>query len=182
MPYWDWSRGMIWPLHLPHLPLSSINNICSLYIDSADIAGSAIWGSHPEVGLGAFGNPSKNFSVDTGALRNLTRAYPERHIVQRQYALRVSASPPFSFSSSNFDILFVNFQPFEQQIFPWQFNFPRKEANTTQTPAEWKKIVTSFTGNYTAFQAYIDGFRAEGLHNAAHIVSTTILPLLKLSH
>lgn len=30
-------------------------------------------------------------------------------------------------------------------------------------------MITSFVGNYSAFQAYVDGFRAEGLHNAAHL-------------
>lgn len=41
----------------------------------------------------------------------------------------------------------------------------------TQTKAEWDKIRTSFVGDYAAFQAYVDGHRAEGLHNAAHLVS-----------
>ena len=61
-------------------------------------------------------------------------------------------------------------QPFESQIFPWMFNLPEKEANATQTTAEYIKLTTSFIGNFTAFQSYMDGFRAEGLHNAAHLV------------
>jgi tyrosinase len=69
---------------------------------------------------------------------------------------------------SNNERLYI--QPFETQIFPWTFNLPDKEANTTQTAAEYIKITTSFIGNFTAFQAYMDGFRAEGLHNAAHLV------------
>jgi hypothetical protein len=50
------------------------------------------------------------------------------------------------------------------------FNLPEKEANATQTVEEYIKLTTSFIGNFTAFQAYMDGFRAEGLHNAAHLV------------
>ena len=55
------------------------------------------------------------------------------------------------------------------------FTFPKRdfEANTTQTPKEWKKLVTGYVGNYTAFQYAVDGVRAEGLHNAAHLVCTS---------
>jgi tyrosinase len=53
---------------------------------------------------------------------------------------------------------------------PWPFNLPEKEGNSTQTTAEYVKLTTSFTGNFTAFHAYMDGFRAEGVHPAAHMV------------
>jgi tyrosinase len=53
---------------------------------------------------------------------------------------------------------------------PWPFNEPDKEANITQTAAEYTKLITGFTGNYTAFQWYMDGFRAEGMHGATHMV------------
>jgi hypothetical protein len=33
------------------------------------------------------------------------------------------------------------------------------------------KLITSFTGNFTAFHAYMDDFRAEGMHGATHMVS-----------
>jgi len=53
---------------------------------------------------------------------------------------------------------------------PWPFNLPEKEGNSTQTTAEYVKLTTSFAGNFTAFHAYMDGFRAEGVHPAAHMV------------
>jgi hypothetical protein len=61
-------------------------------------------------------------------------------------------------------------QPWETPAFPWPFSMPEKEANATQTTAEYIKLTTSFIGNFTAFQAYMDGFSLEGMHPAAHIV------------
>jgi hypothetical protein len=43
-------------------------------------------------------------------------------------------------------------------------------SNTTQTTEEYIKLTTSFTGNFTAFHAYMDGFHAEGMHGATHMV------------
>jgi tyrosinase len=73
----------------------------------------------------------------------------------------------------SFSVLSFHNQPFETQIFPWVFNLPDKEANTTQTAQEYIKLTTTFTGNFTAFQAYMDGFRAEGMHRAATSFSIT---------
>jgi len=123
MTYWDWS------------------------IDSHDIKHSPIFNADHTVGLGTFPDASTDFELNNGAFRDIIRAYPLAHHIQRNYTLR----------------------PFETQIFPWVFDLPAKEANTTQTTAEYIKLTTSFTGNFTAFQAYLDGFRAEGLHNAAHL-------------
>ncbi|KIM81626.1 hypothetical protein PILCRDRAFT_8665 [Piloderma croceum F 1598] len=123
LTYWDWT------------------------IDSHDIKHSPIFNADPAVGLGTFPNETTNFELSNGAFRDIIRAYPTAHHIQRNYTLR----------------------PFEIQIFPWTFNLPNKEANTTQTTAEYIKLTTSFIGNFTAFQAYMDGFRAEGLHNAAHL-------------
>ncbi|KDQ13283.1 hypothetical protein BOTBODRAFT_66799 [Botryobasidium botryosum FD-172 SS1] len=115
--------------------------------DYADIKHSSIFSTDPVVGLGTFPDASTNFTVVDGAFANLTRRYPDPHHVQRNYTIH----------------------PFETQIFPFSFNLPYKDANDTQTLDEWNKIITSFVGNYTAFQEYVDGVRAEGLHNAAHL-------------
>jgi len=116
-------------------------------IDAHDIKHSPIFNADPAAGLGTFPDASTNFSLSDGAFRDTVRAYPTPHHIQRNYTLR----------------------PFETQIFPWKFNLPDKEANSTQTTAEYIKLTTGFTGNFTAFQAYIQGFRAEGLHSAAHL-------------
>jgi tyrosinase len=74
-----------------------------------------------------------------------------------------------AYRSINYEVNLRN-QPFETPFLPWPFNLPNKEANTTQTAAEYIKLTTSFIGNYTAFQSYMDGFRAEGMHGATHMV------------
>jgi tyrosinase len=61
-------------------------------------------------------------------------------------------------------------QPWDTPLFPWPFLLPQKEANVTQTPAEYVKITTSFIGNYTAFQHYMDGYGLQGMHGATHVV------------
>ncbi|KAF9507192.1 hypothetical protein BS47DRAFT_1377967 [Hydnum rufescens UP504] len=124
VPYWDWTLD-----------------------DYKDIKHASIWSSDPVVGLGTFPDSTEDLTVGTGAFRDLIRAYPIPHRIERNYTPR----------------------PFEIQRFPWVFDLPQKEANSTQTPAEWKKMVTSFVGNYTAFQAYVDGFRAEGVHTSTHL-------------
>jgi len=123
MSYWDWT------------------------IDSHDIEHSPIFNADPAVGLGTFPNASTNFTLYDGAFRDIIRAYPVAHHIQRNYSLR----------------------PFETPFLPWSFNLPNKEANATQTAAEYIKLTTSFIGNYTAFQSYMDGFRAEGMHGATHM-------------
>ncbi|KAF8342262.1 Di-copper centre-containing protein [Cantharellus anzutake] len=124
LPFWDWTLG-----------------------DYHDIKHSYLFNTNPEVGFGAFPGPKTNYTVTTGAFRNLIRGYPAPHHVQRHY----------------------NLTPFAKQIFPFTFNNPNLQANTTQTPQEWKKLVIGSTGNYTDFQYAVDGVRAEGLHNAAHL-------------
>jgi len=125
LPFWDWTLG-----------------------DYHDIKHSYLFNTDPNVGFGAFPGPETNYTVTTGAFRNLVRGYPLPHHVQRHYTVT----------------------PYEVQILPFfTFNKPNFQANTTQTPKEWNKLVTGHTGNYTAFQYAVDGVRAEGLHNAAHL-------------
>jgi hypothetical protein len=61
-------------------------------------------------------------------------------------------------------------QPWQTPFLPWPFPQPQKEANTSQTPAEYVKITTSFIGNFTAFQHYMDGYGLQGMHAATHLV------------
>lgn len=58
-------------------------------IDSHDIKHSPIFNGDPVVGLGTFPNASSNFGLTNGAFRDLIRAYPVAHHIQRNYTLRV---------------------------------------------------------------------------------------------
>ncbi|KAF8342253.1 Di-copper centre-containing protein [Cantharellus anzutake] len=125
LPFWDWTSK-----------------------DYHDIEHSYIFNADPEVGFGAFPGPETNYTVTTGAFRNLIRAYPYTHHVQRNYSLT----------------------PWEEPRPPFTFRKPHLQANTTLTPKEWKRLVTGFTGNYSAFQYMVDGVRWQGMHSAAHLI------------
>lgn len=72
--------------------------------DSHDIKHSPIFNADPVVGLGTFPNASTNFELSDGAFRDIIRAYPLAHHIQRNYTLRVSFCelPRNLFSRSNF--------------------------------------------------------------------------------
>ena len=145
----------------------SLSNGYHVLSDAHDVKNSPIFNADPWVGLGTFPNASTNFELSNGAFRDIIRAYPVVHHIQRNYTLRVCF---VSFPTSEFLIVNPHYQPWETQFFSWPFNLPEKEGNVTQTTAEYVKLTTGFTGNFTAFQAYMDGFRLEGMHPAAHIV------------
>ncbi|KIM80670.1 hypothetical protein PILCRDRAFT_9478 [Piloderma croceum F 1598] len=90
MAYWDWT------------------------IDSHDIKHSPVFNADPGVSFRTFPNASTNFELSNGAFRDIIRAYPVAHHIQRNYTLR----------------------PWETSFFPWPFNMPEKEANATQTTAD----------------------------------------------
>ncbi|KAK7688337.1 hypothetical protein QCA50_008709 [Cerrena zonata] len=117
--------------------------------DVANIPASPLFISSATTGFGTFNdNASENFTVTDGAFGATVRAYPTPHRVGRHFRP----------------------QPFEEQIFPFAFDKPEKLATSAFTPEEVHFIITNFVGNYTDFQAYMDGVRAEGMHNAAHLM------------
>ena len=137
-------------------------------LDVANISASPLFISSATTGFGTFNDDaSENFTVTNGAFGSTVRAYPTPHRVGRHFRP----------------------QPFKEQIFPFEFNEPEKLAVTAISPEEVKFITTNFVGNYSEFQAYMDGVRAQGMHNAAHLMmegyvffcSFTILGLIRHS-
>jgi hypothetical protein len=57
--------------------------------DSHDIKHSPIFNADPAVGLGTFPDETTNFEISNGAFRDIIRAYPMAHHIQRNYTLRV---------------------------------------------------------------------------------------------
>ncbi|QRV92816.1 tyrosinase [Ceratobasidium sp. AG-Ba] len=104
--------------------------------DTADFEHSTIWDNDPRFGLGGFGDPQDDFTVKTGGL-NLEFAYPIPHKLRRQYR------PDFEFPG-----------------------IPSTPANATFTKQEINKLLNIQEGNFTAFQAYMEGF--PGMHGAIH--------------
>src|SRR5258708_3605571 len=62
---------------------------------------SYLFNTDPNVGFGAFPGPETNYTVTTGAFRNLIRGYPLPHHIQRHYNVTVSCAPHQQISSSH---------------------------------------------------------------------------------
>ena len=56
-------------------------------------------------------------------------------------------------------------------MFPFEFTQPDLYATDTFTPAKIDEIVNGFLGDYVGFAAHMDGVRAQGMHNAAHLMT-----------
>ncbi|KAG8912100.1 hypothetical protein FRC03_007302 [Tulasnella sp. 419] len=117
-------------------------------LDVADISKSPLFDPDPVYGLGTWGTAANNWTVTDGAFKDEVRAYPWPHVIQRTY------SP----------------QPFLEQVhFPLDFADPNKYANVTATPEQIEYILSSFVGDFAAFQGYMEGQRFQGIHNAMHL-------------
>ncbi|CAE6488706.1 unnamed protein product [Rhizoctonia solani] len=112
-------------------------------LDVANMTASPVFDSDPESGFGTFGTP-----ITDGALKDSYRAYPTPHVINRTYT-------PY---------------PFRTDAFP--FNFTQRElaAPDVLTPENIDSIVAGSVGNFTDFAFKIDGVRAQGPHNAAHLM------------
>ncbi|QRW09348.1 tyrosinase [Ceratobasidium sp. AG-Ba] len=116
-------------------------------LDTNNVAASPIFNSDPATGLGTFGVPADNYTVHDGAFATVTRAYPTPHYVERNMTL----------------------YPFKNKVFPFAFENPDMKATDAFTPTQVHNITHSFPGNFVGFAAYMDGWRAQGMHNAAHL-------------
>ena len=85
MTYWDWTIGKS---DKTNLFLQRVFRYRAIS-DSHDIEHSPIFNGDPIAGLGTFPNASTNFELSDGAFRDIIRAYPLAHHLQRNYTLRV---------------------------------------------------------------------------------------------
>jgi tyrosinase len=120
-PYWDWTK------------------------DSSDFYGATIFkDSDPTSGLGGWGDPSKDFEVQDGAVSDFWLSYPSPHYLRRNFTLRPYSAKPKS-------ILIPN---------------PTVEANSTFRPEDVQRLLTTHDGDFKGFQTELEGFSA--LHSAVH--------------
>ncbi|KAF8602083.1 Di-copper centre-containing protein [Ceratobasidium sp. AG-I] len=118
---------------------------------SRDVSGipkSPVFSSSLTHGLGTLDTPESSHAVTNGAFGTTIRAYPTPHVVQRNFTLYPFRKSPFPFKPLNVDL-------------------PATEAFTPKAIAN---IVKGSKGNYTDFAYMIDGVRAQGPHNAAHLM------------
>ncbi|KAL5536597.1 hypothetical protein ACEPAF_420 [Sanghuangporus sanghuang] len=123
-PYWNWS------------------------IDSTDVFDSDFFkDSDPTSGLGGWGDPSKDFSVTDGAFSDFMVAYPNPHILRRNFSVQ-----PWSYVG---DLNGFN-------------TYPETYANTTFTPDVISAMINGYVGDYVGFQA--DFEKSQGAHAAVHLM------------
>ncbi len=91
LPFWDWTLGGLSPKSTTAYYINRLNAF--LFEDYHDIKHSYLFNTDPHVGFGAFPGPETDYTVTTGAFRNLIRGYPLPHHVQRHYNVTVSCAP-----------------------------------------------------------------------------------------
>lgn len=119
-------------------------------VDAADVYHSTIFSNSTDEGLGSWGDPDNDFQIFTGGLKDITLAYPVPHHIRRNYSVQ-----PFIGGTDLFGPLAG---PVDPELM----------VNTTLTQANVDFTVNSFTGNYSGFQAYLEGIN--GPHPGAHFI------------
>ncbi|QRV95097.1 tyrosinase [Ceratobasidium sp. AG-Ba] len=114
----------------------------------AGIQNSSIFNSSTTHGIGTLGTSATNYSVTDGVFWDVKRAYPKPHITKRNYTTH----------------------PFKTQTFPFTFTDVEMSASMAFMPEKIDELVMGSAGNYTDFQYKMDGERAQGMHNAAHLM------------
>ena len=117
-------------------------------LDSADFYHATIFSDSSYDGLGSWGDPSNDFQISTGGLKDIRLAYPVPHNIRRNYTL----------------------QPFLNGLGgpPGVTLDPTLMLNTSFTKENVDFIVHSFSGDFLAFQARTEGI--EGPHPGPHII------------
>ncbi|CUA78420.1 hypothetical protein RSOLAG22IIIB_07073 [Rhizoctonia solani] len=112
-------------------------------LDVANITASPVYDSDSEAGFGTFGTP-----LTDGAFKDSYRAYPTSHVINRTYTA----------------------YPFRTDAFPFNFTQRDLAAPDVLAPGNIDSIVYGSVGNFTDFAYKLDGVRAQGPHNAAHLM------------
>ena len=113
--------------------------------DSTDVFGSDFFkDSDPKSGLGGWGDPTKDFSVTDGAFSDFVLAYPNPHILRRNFSIQ-----PWSYVG---DLDGFN-------------TYPETYANTTFTREVISGLINGFVGDFVGFQA--DFEKAQAAHGTS---------------
>jgi len=116
--------------------------------DAADFYHSTIFSDSTFDGVGSWGDPENDFQISTGGLKDIILAYPVPHHIRRNFTLQpfVSGSPPPGAAPVD----------------------PLLMINTTFTKANVDFTTNSFTGDFVAFQNYLENI--SGPHPGPHAI------------
>ena len=120
-------------------------------LDAADLYHATIWSDSDYDGLGSWGDPNNDYDISTGALKDMRIAYPVPHNLRRNFTLLISGAGFATFPS--------NGPPNPD---------PSLMVNTTFTSGVVNYTVSSFTGEYAKFQAFVESWK--GPHPGPHII------------
>ena len=141
-PYWDWTKGTC--------PCAKVVNLSfDQDLDTADFYHATIWSGSDFDGLGSWGDPKNDYEIFTGALKDMRVAYPVPHNLRRNFTLLVGDA---------------GLAPFPPNGPPNPD--PSVMINTTFTSEVVNYTVSSFTGEYIQFQAYVES--RKGPHPGPH--------------
>jgi len=124
-PYWDWTK------------------------DTSDPEHATVFSNDTTDGLGWWGDANNDYQINTGALKDITVAYPVPHHIRRNLTLQ-----PFLNTASGFA--------------PPAGVATTFEINNTYTTAAVNVALDNYTGNYTGFQSYFENIM--GPHPGPHII------------
>lgn len=126
-------------------------------LDTADFYHATIFSDSSYDGLGSWGDPSNDYQIYSGSLKDMRVAYPVPHNLRRNFTLQpfLGAGPPPSNSSG----------PPSPSSGP-----PSPDSslmlNATFTSEVVNETVSSFTGDYIKFQAFMESW--SGPHPGPH--------------
>lgn len=117
--------------------------------DAAYFENGSIWSSEPVTGLGSWGDPTDDYTIKDGAFTDLSFAYPVPHKPHRHYI-------PFPYMAP---------AGVDPSLYPYD---TFKGANLTFTPSEVQNLLNQPTGNFKAFQYYME--QAQSMHTSVHMI------------
>jgi len=118
------------------------------HLDTSDFYHSTLFSNSTFDGVGSWGDPTNDFQISTGGLKDIRLAYPVPHQIRRNFTIQ-----PF--------LLGINV-PGAAPVDPLLM------INTTFTKEVVDFNVNSFTGDYIGFQTYLESI--SGPHPGPHII------------
>lgn len=140
-PYWNWTIGERSENALSRHALTR-RHLASCIADSGGVFDSDFFkDADPESGLGGWGDSTKDFSVTDGAFSDFMNAYPNPHILRRNFSL----------------------QPWADLGDLSGFNpYPDEYANATFTYEAISELINGFVGDFVGFQKLFE--QTQGAH------------------
>ena len=125
-----------------------LNGCADLKLDTADFYHSPIFSGSEYDGIGTWGDPSNDYQLYDGGLKDIVVAYPVPHHIRRNFTVQPFIDGPF---------LSANGPPLP---------YFALKMNVTFTKDIVEALIDGFTGDYFSFHATLENFG--GPHPGVH--------------